>query len=103
MKQKFLITLLLFCNTIISCAQTDANKTIADLGTRLRSGDLTISKVLSDKNYMSLHPLTPFREMIRQNANSHEVTIVTPNEPGQKITVTGSVVDKNGKAVSNAL
>lgn len=87
----------------VSCAQNDANKTISDLTTRLRSGDLTISKILSDKNYMSLHSLTPFREMIRQNAKSSEVTIVTANEPGQKITVTGSVLDNNGKAVSNAL
>ena len=86
-----------------SCAQTDNNKTISDLTARLRSGDVTVSKILADKKYLPLHPLSSFREMIRQNAKSSEVTIVTANEPGQKISVTGSIVDKNDKPVSNAL
>ena len=103
MKKNFLFTLMIASSAAVSCAQTDANKTIADLSNRLRSGDLTISKILSDKSYMSLHSLTPFREMIRENAKSSEVTIVTANEPGQKIKVTGSVIDKDRKAVSNAL
>ena len=63
----------------------------------------TISEVLTDTGLMYLHSLTPFREVIKKNANAQEITIVTPVEPGVKIVVNGTVTDKTGKPLNNLL
>jgi len=76
---------------------------INELNQQLRNGNMSISKILSDQSLMGMHTLTPFREMIRNNAKAETITIVTPNESGSKIQVRGTIKDANGKPINNGL
>jgi protocatechuate 3,4-dioxygenase beta subunit len=87
-----------------SCSfSQDADKTIAELDSKLSKGQITISAVLSDPKYMYLHSQTPFRQVIKKYAKAGKVKIITDAEPGQKITVKGIIEDADGKALIGAL
>src|SRR5678816_2808959 len=101
MKQSCFILLILFT---ASCASSqNADKAIAAIDESLSKGQTTISTILSDGNYMYLHSLTPFREVIAKHAKPQKVTMVTANEPGKKITVKAVVTAESGKPLDNAL
>jgi len=76
---------------------------IAGIDKDLSEKRKTISEVLADTGLMYLHSLTPFREVIKKNANAQEVTIYTPVEPVVRIVVNGQVRDKVGKPLNNLL
>jgi protocatechuate 3,4-dioxygenase beta subunit len=89
----------------ISCtslAQDDA-KMIQQTDADLANGKTTISRVLSDKNYMQLHPVTEFREVIKKYAKAEKIIMVTGDEPGTKITVKAVVKNKSGELFKNVL
>src|SRR5690348_14872740 len=87
-----------------SCASSQsADQAIAAIDESLSKGQTTISNILSDEKYMYLHSLTPFREVIAKHAKAEEITIVTPNEPGKKITVKAVITTEDGKPLDNAL
>jgi protocatechuate 3,4-dioxygenase beta subunit len=52
---------------------------------------------------MSLHSLTPFRDVIAKHAKPGKVIMVTPAEPGKKITVKAGLKTAEGKPLDNAL
>ena len=52
---------------------------------------------------MYLHSLAPFRDLIAKYAKSEKVTMVTPTEPGKKITVKAVLKTADGKLVNDAL
>ena len=79
----FLILLLIQFD---SSAQHEAKK-IQQIDADLANGKTTISTILSDKNWMTLHPITEFRQIIKKHARPEKVTMVTDDEPGKKITV----------------
>ncbi|MES2850270.1 MAG: hypothetical protein V4685_14525 [Bacteroidota bacterium] len=93
-----------FC-LFASCISTaqDKDKQLQDIDAALSSQKKSISNVLSDNNYLSLHSLTNFREIIKKYAKAEKVTMVTANEPGKKITVQGIVKTKAGEPISGAL
>ena len=96
---------LLFCCQFIpvaGMAQTGTD-TLKKIESSLQNKTVTISSVLSDKNYLSLHPQTPFRELIKKNATTYPLKIVTSSEPGKKIRVVCTIKNEAGQPVSDAL
>lgn len=81
----------------------DETKMIQQIDADLATGKTTISKVLSDKNYMTLHPITAFREVIKKHAKAEKVTMITDDEPGTKITVKAVVKTTSGELMKNVL
>jgi protocatechuate 3,4-dioxygenase beta subunit len=68
----------------------------------LRSGR-SAGDVLADSAYLPAHPYPRFRRLIRQSATATPLTLVTPREPGEPLTVTATAVDRQGRAVRDAL
>jgi len=103
MNLKRIITLFIFCfQTLLSHSQ-DTTLVISNVDKDLNSRRKTISDVLDDSKLMYLHSLTPFREVIKKNANIGDVTIVTSEEPGVRIIVNGTVTNSSGKPLSKIL
>lgn len=95
----FLILLLIQFD---SSAQHEAKK-MQQIDDDLANGKTTISKILSDKNWMTLHPMTEFRQIIKKQARPEKVTMVTEDEPGKKITVKAVVKTTSGVLLKNVL
>jgi protocatechuate 3,4-dioxygenase beta subunit len=73
------------------------------INAKLVKGEITISEVLSDTTFMQLHSLTPFREVIKQNAKPSKIKLNSDIEPGVKISINGIILDKYGNPVINKL
>ncbi len=103
MKKVFMCILMAaYCNAA-ACQTTQQSKTIEVLNEKLQKGALTLSEVLTNKEWMSLHSLTAFRNVIKQNAKTGNVHLTNADEPGLRMTVKGSVADKSGKPWSDVL
>jgi len=101
MKRLYFVLLVLFA---ASCASSqNADQAIATIDESLSKGQTTISSILSDEKYMYLHSLTPFRDVIAKHAKPEKITMVTPNEPGKKITVKAIITTEDGKPLDSAL
>ncbi|HZV68044.1 MAG TPA: hypothetical protein VFG10_00790 [Saprospiraceae bacterium] len=94
-----LLSFLLFQGNVIS---QDNNQLINKLNRQLKNGETTVNKLLANDSLMYLHSLTPFREMIKSNAKPGKLTMTSGTEPGTKITVKGTVVNKSGAPYKNA-
>jgi protocatechuate 3,4-dioxygenase beta subunit len=94
---------LVLCNSCSSTAQPGDSSLLKEVTTKLQNESASVSVILSDKKYLSIHPLTDFRELIKANSSADIITIASPDEPGKKIRVLGTVTDKEGKPVINAL
>jgi protocatechuate 3,4-dioxygenase beta subunit len=79
----------------------DVNKIIESIDLRLKKKEITVTNVLTSDSLVYLHSLTPFREVIKNNAVEGKTSIVTKNEPGQKITIKGTVVNQSGNPLSD--
>ncbi|MEP7237206.1 MAG: hypothetical protein ABI685_05065 [Ferruginibacter sp.] len=86
----------------ISTCQITVN-TINHINLQLKKGRTSITKILGTDSLMYLHSLTAFREAIKANAKVGKISIVTAQEPGTRITVTGLVVNKKGQPQKNVL
>lgn len=95
----------LFYFISISCTSLaqDQAKMIQQLDADLANGKTTISKILTDKSYMDLHPITEFREVIKKHAKAEKVILITDDESGTKITVKAVVKTKSGELLKNVL
>lgn len=58
---------------------------------------------MTDPSWMAFHSQTAFRELIKKNAPSGKIVIVTPAEPGKKITIKCKVIGSNNMPVAGAL
>lgn len=99
------ILLLFFLSFMLQCS-TNAQKPeklIKEIDAGLANNKTTISKILADKNYMSLHPLTEFRETIEKHVKAEKITMIADDEPGTRITVKAIVKTKTGEPLKNAL
>lgn len=103
MKRFLFSTVLLFACMQQSCAQADNISLFNEVKNKLDDKSATVSQILSDKKYLSLHPETTFRELIEEHCSSGELTITTPDEPGKKIKVQCTVKDQDGKPVPGVL
>jgi hypothetical protein len=78
-----LMPLLITCHWL--CAQKDKNALIAEVENQLIHRTVTISQVLTNKNYEQLHPETAFRELVKKYASTGTTDIALVNEPGKKL------------------
>lgn len=100
---KLVFTILcLFTISLLIKAQ-DITATVKQIENLLRSGKLTVSKVLADEKYMPHHSKTEFRNLIKKYAPVGKITIVTSAEPGKRIKVICSVRDTEQKPLQGAL
>jgi len=101
--KSFLLPLLLSCFAGIAISQPDSSALLKQAELKLKDHNSTVSLILTDKSYMSLHPLTTFREMIRKYSSADVLSIATQDEPGKKIKVLATVTNKDGHPIPNAL
>lgn len=69
---------------------------------KLQKG-ISVSQILTDKKYASLHPVTLFRELIKKYASKEVLSIVCDTIPGRKIKVIGTVTANDGKPVAGVV
>jgi len=101
MKIIFLFFTLLVCS---GCVHSQQNKTIIDkIDDQLSKQQTTVSNILADANYMSLHSETAFREVIKKYAGAGKMIMVSSNEPGKRIAVKGEIKAQDGKVIADAL
>jgi protocatechuate 3,4-dioxygenase beta subunit len=68
-----------------------------------RSGVTSTSSLLTNPEYMPAHSWPRFRQLIRAHAMTTQLTIVTSQEPGEPLFVTGTIRDKQGGPLKGAL
>jgi protocatechuate 3,4-dioxygenase beta subunit len=61
------------------------------------------SLLLANPEYMPAHEWPRFRQLIRANAKAKQLTIVTPQEPGEPLVVTGTIRGQKGAPLKGAL
>lgn len=102
--RKLLPALLLFFQWSCLSAQSEPEDSLLKkASTRLEKGNTTVSGILTDTEFLPLHPLSGFRELIRKYCDTGPLSICATEEPGRKIRVLGNLVDENGKPVAGAL
>jgi protocatechuate 3,4-dioxygenase beta subunit len=92
--------------TLLACSANYGQSNsaeIAELKSRLSKKSITVNDILSNEKYSPLRGEAGFRDLIKEYASSGKATIVTPAEPGERITVKGLVMDKSGKPLKNYL
>ncbi len=103
MKKVCMFILMAAYCSVASCQTTQQKQTLEALQEKLKKGHIGISEVLTNQEWMALHSLTAFRNMIKENARMGSVQLTNDREPGQKITVLGSVADKSGRPLGDVL
>jgi len=84
--------------------ETPEIKTLIDKAQNaLASGTLTTTDVLVDPTYMPVHEWTRFRNVIRTYATAKQLVIVTPNEPGDPLIVSGTISNQQFEPIKDAL
>jgi protocatechuate 3,4-dioxygenase beta subunit len=99
----FFSTLLLLGTFGTVLSQADSSVLLTQAEQKLKNRSATVSSILTDKAYGSLHPLTSFRSMISKYAAPGILKIATDGEPGKKIKVVATIRNKEGQAIPNAL
>src|SRR6187200_2825621 len=100
--KSFLLIVTFISPLFVSC-QLSTDGLIKEAEEKLKTGNATISQILTDKKYDALHSETAFRELIEKYCKAETISIATDTIPGKKIKVTGTVKDTDGKPVVNAL
>ena len=65
--------------------------------------DTTTSSLLINPEYMPAHSWPRFRQLIRVRATAAQLTVITSQEPGEPLLVTGTIRDKAGAPLKGAL
>jgi protocatechuate 3,4-dioxygenase beta subunit len=97
-----LLAFLLFSGSCLP-AQSDSETLLKEAEIKLKSKTASISDILSDKKYLPLHPNTAFRDIIKQYSTTAALKITTADEPGKKIRVVGTIKNKDGQPIADAL
>jgi protocatechuate 3,4-dioxygenase beta subunit len=83
--------------------ETDEMKRLIDQVKELLDSGKSTTALLTDPQFMPAHEYARFRALIRASAQSSETTLITPNEPGSPLRVSGRVTDVNGQPVRGAI
>jgi protocatechuate 3,4-dioxygenase beta subunit len=83
--------------------ETPEIKNLIDKAQAALSGGTSSSALLADPEYMAAHEWPRFRKLIRDNGKSNQLTIVTKQEPGEPLFVTGTIRNKAGAPIKGAL
>ena len=84
MKVSFMF--LLVSTASLLSAQPDNATLLKEVETQLIGG-ASVSQILTDKKYLSIHPDTNFRELIEKFSSDKTLAIAPADEPGKKIQV----------------
>ena len=103
MRIYFLITLLSLLCYQSAKAQSGSETLLSEIESKLKTGSVKVSAILTDNKYVSLHPETSFRELIKKYCTPEPVKIATDSEPGKKIKVLASLKDEDGKSIAGAI
>jgi protocatechuate 3,4-dioxygenase beta subunit len=79
----------------------DVKRSIDQAEATLRVGK-SASDILTDPAFLVAHEWPRFRELIRRAAQSSQVTITSPNEPGTPLRVAGRVLGRDGQPMKSA-
>jgi len=99
----FLIAAFFLPFSLSVIAQSDTAALLAQAESKLRSSSATVSSILTDKTYISVHPHIPFRKLIKKYSSDKALTITTDDEPGKKIKVLCTVKNEAGQTIADAL
>jgi len=99
---KVLLLLLLVSSASCLRAQSDISVLLKEVETQLNAGT-SVSQILTDKKYLSIHPDSRFRELIEKFCSDKTLAIAPADEPGKKIRVVCTVKNEAGNAVPGAL
>ena len=97
----FFLSLLVSTASLLS-AQPDNATLLKEVETQLIGG-ASVSQILTDKKYLSIHPDTNFRELIEKFSSDKTLAIAPADEPGKKIQVICTVKNEAGNVVPGAL
>ena len=75
MRIYFLITLLPLLCYQSAKAQSGSETLLSEIESKLKTGSVKVSAILTDNKYVSLHPETSFRELIKKHCTSDPVRI----------------------------
>src|SRR6187200_2742039 len=100
--KSFLLIVTFISPLFVSC-QLSTDGLIKEAEEKLKTGNATISQILTDKKYDALHSETAFRELIEKYCKAETISIATDTIPGKKIKVIGTVKSSEGKPIENAL
>lgn len=103
MRNLFFCLLLLGSGSCLPAQTTEEASLVREAADQLKNKSATVSSILTDKRYLPVHPLTEFRELIKNHCTADILQICTADEPGRKIRVLGAVTDKAGKPVAGVL
>lgn len=95
---------LLACGRTEPVAEPSEPSSLLDRATAaLEAANGDGSAVLRDPEFMSLHPLPAFRELIERAAKPQPLVIVTPHEPGTPMLMRGTVLDASREPIADVL
>ncbi len=80
-----------------------ADDLMVQLETRLAARKMNAADVLHDAGWLAFHEDPRFRGLIRRYADRSSATMVTPDEPGEPLHVSGVVRDADDQPVAGAL
>jgi protocatechuate 3,4-dioxygenase beta subunit len=84
--------------------ETTAIKNLIDKAQlAVESGRATPTNLLTDPAYMPAHEWPRFRKLMREHAKTNQTILVSPQEPGEQLIVTGQIRDQQGRPMSGAL
>lgn len=81
----------------------EVKKLIDQAQVALEGGKARSAKLLTDPAYLPAHEWPRFRKLIRQYAKDSQAIIVTPQEPGEPLVVSGTIRNKQGEPIKGAL
>jgi protocatechuate 3,4-dioxygenase beta subunit len=100
MKQVFIASLV--CLFATNCNSQQPDKDLIKQAEKMLVTK-SVSDILTDPTFNSIHPDPVFRKLIEKNASASVLKITDKAEPGKKIKVLGVITDPSGKPVPDAL
>jgi len=98
-----LIILLVILGLSAFSQRIDTVKVLSEIRNDIKNNKRTSTDILTDSNYMSLHPLTAFRQVIKENAPLKYSRLTNKDEPGIVLWVEGTITDEYNHPLSNVL
>ena len=81
----------------------EIKKLIDQAQAALESGKTKPVSLLTNPVYMPAHEWPRFRKLIRQYAQDSQAIIVTPQEPGEQLVVSGTIRNQQGEPIKGAI
>jgi protocatechuate 3,4-dioxygenase beta subunit len=83
--------------------ETEAVQRLIDRAKAALEAGGSTTTLLTDPSFLPAHEWPRFRKLVRDSAQPSPLTIVSPNEPGDPLIVTGRIVGRDGRPVPAAV